>query len=163
MITVEELKKCLSYNPDTGVFTWLASRKGVRAAGVTAGHKEVSGYVSITVNGLRCRAHQLAWVYGYGVWPRGYIDHINGDPSDNRLSNLRLATPSQNQANRRRSVSNRAGLKGVSFFKPAKRWYAQITVNRRNIHLGYFDDPQEAHAAYCQAAEKYFGEFARFA
>lgn len=88
-------------------------------------------------------------------------DHIHGLTLDNRRSELRLATHGQNQANKRLQSNNTSGFKGVSFNKMADKWEAQIQKDGKNKHLGFFDDPAEAHAAWREAAQKEFGEFAR--
>lgn len=91
---------------------------------------------------------------------RSQVDHANLNPLDNRRSNLRIASPSQNSANRARAKS---GLKGAYYAKDRQKWFSSITVNYRQMYLGSFDSEELAHAAYCAAAEKYFGEFARAA
>jgi hypothetical protein len=90
------------------------------------------------------------------------VDHINGDGLDNRRSNLRLATNAQNLQNQKRRSTNTSGYKGVSLYRDG-RWSARIRANGRRVFLGYFATPELAHAAYCAAAEKYHGEFARTA
>ena len=92
-----------------------------------------------------------------------HVDHIDCDPLNNRRSNLRLATNSQNQWNSKRYRNNTSGFKGVSFHKNNNKWAANIQHNGKQRHLGNFDSPEEAHAAYCKAAEEFFGEFARAA
>ena len=89
-----------------------------------------------------------------------YVDHINGNGLDNTRPNLRLATTAQNNANSRKRSDNTSGLKGVSWYKPYSKWRAYIMVGSQQIHLGYFEYADEAHAAYCKAAEKHFGQFA---
>jgi HNH endonuclease/AP2 domain len=91
------------------------------------------------------------------------VDHINGVRHDNRPSNLRPATQSENLANTRLRSNNTSGLKGASFHKQAGRWRAAIRIDGRQRHLGLFDTPEEAHAAYVRAARELFGEFARAA
>jgi hypothetical protein len=91
----------------------------------------------------------------YGVLPSKEIDHINGDPGDNRIANLRLATRRENMANARRHKNNRSGLKGAYYNIHRGKWYSSI----RGQFLGYVATKQEAHAAYCDAARERFGEF----
>lgn len=94
--------------------------------------------------------------------PKGIqVDHINMNTLDNRKQNLRLATSAENQRNRKIFVNNTSGYKGVHWKKQAHRWVATITVNNKDIHLGYFDTPEEAYEAYCKAAKYYHGKFAR--
>lgn len=157
----ERLRECLSYEPETGVFTRRASKYRSSRVGGVAGADNGWGYVQINVGGRLHRAHRLAWLYVYGVWPCGHLDHINGDRADNRIANLRKATRSQNNANTPVRVNNKCGLKGVVYAKHAKRWRARLTVDRRQIHLGYFERAEDAQAAYAAAAQKHFGEFAR--
>lgn len=91
-----------------------------------------------------------------------FVDHINNNPLDNRRSNLRLATPSQNLGNRVRNKNNTSGYKGVTWNKQTHRWKAAIQAQGKARHLGYFSTPEEAHEAYCKAAKELFGEFANF-
>jgi hypothetical protein len=91
-----------------------------------------------------------------------FVDHINGDPLDNRRSNLRLCTHAENMRNRRRSTDNKSGFKGVYFDLERKKWRTSIRCDGRRITLGRFDKIEDAYAAYCAAAVKYHGEFARF-
>jgi hypothetical protein len=158
-LTQARLKELLHYNPDTGVFTWLASPRG-GWAGKTAGYAS-NGYRRLRINERQYLAHCLAWLYMTGSWPSKQIDHINADRSDNRISNLRLATRSQNGANARRRVDNTSGAKGVSWHRITGKWSASLAVNGRQYHLGLFDSTAEASAAYAAAAERHFGQFAR--
>lgn len=157
---LQRLYRQLSYEPETGVFTRLVGSGGY-APGTTAGFTSKGGYVAIGFGGRRHPAHRLAWFYCYGVWPSGMIDHINGDPQDNRIVNLREADDSLNQANRKLSPKTTSGLKGVTWNKRCRKWQAAVKVRGKNYHLGLFVDPQEAHQAYLRAATKHFGEFAR--
>lgn len=88
------------------------------------------------------------------------VDHMDNNGLNNRRSNLRLATYSQNAANRRRNKGKADGYKGVYWCKGKAKWRAKICVNQRDIHIGYYDTPDDAHSAYCAAAVKYHGEFA---
>lgn len=90
------------------------------------------------------------------------VDHINGNPLDNRRANLRLSVSGGNQRNTSRRKDCASGFKGVRYHKQTKKWMARITISGKQTNLGYFNNPEEAHAAYCEAAVKYYGEFARF-
>ena len=158
-INREFLRRILRYDPKTGAFTWLVDRTGKTRAGDTAGGFAKNGYHYISVRGRKYQASHLAWVYITDRWPTPFeMDHINGNPSDNRFNNLRRATRSKNMANTR--WFNPSGYKGASPTKEG-RWRAQITKNYKNHHLGAFDTPQEAHAAYVKASRELFGSFAR--
>jgi hypothetical protein len=156
MITQARLKELLTYNPDTGDFRWIKRRPGVRF-GVAAGNALPTGR-RIRIDRREYKAHRLAWLYINGTWPRGEIDHRNGDPTDNRWLNLRDATHSQNLGNCKRRVDNTAGAKGVArSAAKQERWRAHF----RGEYLGSFGTREEASAAYAKAAAEYFGEFMR--
>lgn len=107
-------------------------------------------------------AHRLAWLIVTGRWPEHTIDHINGDPSDNRFCNLREATAAENLRHRGIMKSNKSGVKGVHWFKQYNKWRAIIVARGKQIFLGHFDNIEDAKAAYRQAAVELHGEFARF-
>jgi hypothetical protein len=159
MTSLEELRKLLRYDPETGEFTWLVNR-GRGRVGQPAGSTTGDGYRQIEVAGRSVRLHRVAWFWMTGEWPPEEIDHINSIKADNRWCNLRLATRSQNRANTRVHSRNQLGLKGVSYQKKGGRWSAQICVDNHRRRLGSFDSPELAHAAYMAAARKAFGEFA---
>ena len=129
-----------------------------RMAGTVAGTKEDS-HIQVNIGGHRHPSHVLIWFYAYGEWPECPIDHINNNPTDNRLCNLRLATTQQNGYNSKRRSDNNTGYKGVK--KRRNRFVARIYVNGHRIWLGTYDTPLEAHEAYMKAAKKYFGQYAR--
>jgi hypothetical protein len=104
--------------------------------------------------------HRLVMMAFLGLQPDELVDHINGDSLDNRLSNLRKCTLAQNGYNSKKPKNNKSGYKGVCFQQ--NKWRASIHVNGKQKFLGYYDTPEEAHAAYCAAAREYYGEFARF-
>jgi len=156
-VTRARLRALLRYDSKTGEFRWR-KRVGSIKPGNIAG-RLVHGYRRITISGRSYPAHQLAWLDKKGKWCLQMIDHRDLDPSNNRWTNLRRATRSQNNANRRLSSNNGCGLKGVS--SDQGRWRATIHKNGRRHHLGKFATPQAAHAAYVKAARKLFGQFAR--
>lgn len=160
-LTQARLHEFLNYDPDTGLFTWRMQRAYRFKIGDRAG-TSWNGYILIGVDGIRYKGHRLAWLYVHGEWPDGNLDHIDCDRSNNRIANLRLATRTQNGGNSRKSKRNTSGFKGVSWNKDTGRWMANIQFNARPTYLGLFDTREAAHAAYCEAAQKHFGEFARF-
>lgn len=160
-LTQEELRRVLSYDPETGLFSWRSGKRTGRG-NLSVGCKRPSGYVVITVFGSSFRAHRLAWFYVTGAWPIADIDHINGVRDDNKFSNLREASRAQNLQNTGKRPHNKCGLKGVCWYPRHNRWVAYIRAQGKSKNLGYFDSPEAAHAAYCFAAKKYHGEFAHF-
>lgn len=163
-LSCELVRERLDYDPETGLFRWRIDFGPKIMAGRLAGSLSKSrGYICIGINKRPYMAHRLAWLYVHGEWPREYIDHIDGDRANNRLSNLREATHVENQQNRKICRTNTSGLKGIAFDRNRGKWTAQITVNGKRVSLGRFNDPMEAHAAYTAAAARLFGEFGRSA
>ncbi len=162
MITYHRLLELLDYDPATGMFRWRVKRHRVKA-GTVAGCLHGTGYVVISADGQIYLAHRLAWLWMTGKWPSDDIDHANLDRSDNRWSNLREATRSQNRANAPIHAHNKVRLKGV-YRAPAKLdkpFRAEIRKDGKRYFLGYFKTKEEAHAAYGAAATSLHGEFAR--
>jgi hypothetical protein len=177
-MTAEQLRALMHYDPDTGLFRW---REGINhwRAGLPAGtryrqRKNGPERIAIVIGtsskkyyemiGIRkhvYKAHRLAWLYVYGEWPDKEIDHINGDPTDNRIVNLRLATPSQNAANRGLRANNTSGIKGVSWSKRSQRWLVHVTYEGAIYHLGLYDRIEDAKEAREKAADYLHGKFAR--
>jgi len=160
-LTAKRLKNLLSYDPKTGVFCWIKRRGSNAPAGSVAGCITRRGYRVIMIDHYQHLAHRLAWLHTHGRWPANQIDHINRDCADNRLVNLREATPAQNKANSPAPAHNTSGLKGAQFVSHVNRWQAAIVVAGRRKYLGRFATAEQAHAAYCRAAKEHFGEFAR--
>lgn len=164
-LTAERLREVLHYDPETGIFTWKVSLAPRGPVGAVAGCSR-SGrrqYVVIRIDGELFLAQRLAWLYMTDIWPTDKVDHKDNDASNNRWSNLREATNAQNCFNQGKRSVNSSGFKGVTLFKRDRVWTAQITVSGKNHYLGRFQTPEEAHAAYCEAAERLHGEFARVA
>ena len=90
------------------------------------------------------------------------VDHINGDPLDNRKSNLRICSRSQNQMNKGKPKNNTTGFKGVHFYKPSGKFISNIRVDGKNVYLGSFEKSEDAYKAYCEACVKYHQEFHHF-
>lgn len=175
MITQDELKKLIEYDPLTGVFTWkhrVGTDRGTKVfntqyAGKVAGSVQTDStghkQVTISIKGVANKAHRLAWVYMTGEDIDGVIiDHDDCDPLNNRFANLRKANHNNSAHNKGKTRKNTSGLKGVSFKTSIGRWVAQISVCDKKKHIGYYDTPEEAHEAYKEAAVKYHGEFANF-
>lgn len=158
---VDELRSLLSYDSDTGIFRWAKppAPGRHRFVGTIAG-KDGTSYRQIKIGGVHYMAHRLAWYHSTGDWPTVDIDHINGDPRDNRLSNLRQATQSQNNGNRR-SRHGSSRFKGVTWHRRCRKWQAQIECDGVAHYLGLFTTEEAASLAYQEAAARLFGEFAR--
>lgn len=158
-ITLARLKQALDYDPAPGVFRWKIRGQGRKPPiGSVAGHTSAYGYWIIGIDGQAYKAHHLAWYYVYGAWPAGEMDHRDGVKHNNSIDNLRLATQSQNNANRPRYRNNKSGFKGAHFQNG--KWRSHIRLNRRSMYIGSYDTPEEAHAAYVAKAKELFGEFA---
>jgi hypothetical protein len=126
-----------------------------------AGSINRNGYVNIKINRIQHKAHRLVFLMFHDYLPTE-IDHIDGNKANNSIENLRVATSSQNNHNKRKVKNNTSGLKGVDFRKAHGKWRARIVTNGKQKHLGYFGSAEEAHDAYCQVAGKYYKEFANF-
>jgi len=167
MITQERLKELLEYNQDTGIFVWKSrpswmfrsarSKKAWHSKhyGKQALNKRTDGYIAIKVDVKTYRAHRLAWLYVYGEWPNGEIDHKNHIRDDNRMCNLRDVTRSENQKNASIRKDNTSEVTGVSWYKTYEKWVVQIVLSGNKTTLGYFNDKFEAICCRKSADNKY--------
>ena len=151
-LSAERLREMLDYDAETGIFVWRKDHGVNVKAGMEAGHVTNKGYRMISLDGFRSVSHRLAWLYVYGAFPSGEVDHINRVKTDNRLCNLREVTRSENQQNTPIQKNNNSGYRGVSWNARDKKWRAQIYSNRKPIYLGYFDSAEDANLAYLKAA-----------
>lgn len=158
----KQLLEVLDYNPDTGVFVWLKNRGGTALCGSIAGNVQKHGYRYINFQGKLIAAHRLAWLYVNFRWPDGDIDHINRIRDDNRIANLRETSRSQNMRNSIRKRTIASPYQGTCFDKQSGRWLACITSNGRQINLGRYSTPEEAHEAYVKASVRIHGEYSAF-
>jgi len=158
--SMDELNDLLSYDVETGQFVWKKDRGFKARVNTPAGALGASGYVLMCISGKRYLAHRIAYKMVYGCDPQGILDHIDGDITNNRIANLRVANSVENQGNSRRPKHNTSGIKGVHWHKGDKRWTAQIKKGRSKIWLGGFSTKEEAAAAYEAAAKEHFGDFA---
>lgn len=166
------LRECLDYDPASGIFTWrerprrhFVSDRGwwqwnPKFAGKPAGYWS-RGYLTIRLDGPLYLAHRLAWLLIYEEHPAMGIDHIDGDPGNNRIANLRLATQSQQRFNARGRYVSKTGVKGVTLNGDRRGYDARIVVNGKLHYLGYFRTIEEAAEARRNAAVALHGEFVR--
>src|ERR1700754_9060 len=160
-LTANYIRSVLCYDQETGVFTNRITRSANAKAGWISGCINSKGYRIIRFGKRNYYANRLAWLYVHGVWPSGMIDHADRDTLNDRISNLRDATRSQNGGNAERRIDNTSGKKGVTWHKRMKRYQVCIQVNGIRKHLGSFKNIEAAAQAYDAAASKMFDEFAR--
>jgi hypothetical protein len=142
-VSLDQLKTVISYDPSTGVFTWIVSNRP-GWDGKEAGWLLNNGYIAIEVFGQTVLAHRLAWFYSHGIWPVGEIDHRDRDRTNNRISNLRDVSKSTNQANVGLRTDNTSGVRGINWNKRLSRWAVRLQVNNKRYFLGYFDSFDDA-------------------
>lgn len=165
-LTAEFVREILDYDFLTGIFQWRyrpdRPRKwNTRYAGQEAGTCGQNGYVYIQVpKPHNYFAHHLAWLHVHGVWPPQQMDHINGVRSDNRISNLRLATDSENSSNKIMQRNNTSGHIGISFDPQRKLWRGRVNFQGKTYDAGFFETAEEAATARADLIAKVHKEFA---
>lgn len=162
MLTQIRLKKLYHYNRRTGVFIRVCKEWGRRRVGSVASSAHTKyGYIQIIIDGRAYMAHNLAWLYVKGVFPKGFIvDHKDNNTKNTKWNNLRRASFTLNKANQKIRIDSKSQIKGVS--KVRGRYRAKIGKHNERFHLGYFDTAQLAAQAYKKAAKRLFGSFARY-
>lgn len=153
------LLESLDYDPLTGIFVWKKMLSQRAMPGKVAGSvRKGSGYVTIKVQKNLYYGHRLAWFYVNGIWPEGIIDHIDRNPNNNAIENLRIVNYVQSNINKGVRKTSTVGLKGVWRTKNGKfcSYIGPATSRKR---LGLFDTPEEAHAVYVAAAREIHGEY----
>jgi len=168
MLTREQLGSLIEYYPEHGDFFWKERGRewfstnhaknawNARFANGMAGSVSRRGYIHISINGKFYQAHRLAWLLVHGEDAPEDIDHIDGDPTNNRIANLRAVSHAENGRNRRTNSNNLSGVNGVGWNARFGKWQARIKVNGRSKSLGYFDDLNAAADAR-KSAEREFG------
>lgn len=161
-LTAQDARELFEYDSTTGGFTWkVAPPNKPSYIGRQAGSINGDGYLEVEVAGTSFKVHRLIILWVTGAWPEGEVDHIDGSRTNNIYDNLRVLHKSDNCKNRGKNANNTSGFKGVSWNKHNQRWCACINADKKRTHLGYFDCPEDAHAAYQAAAKMMFGELAR--
>ena len=172
-LTAEIARELLTYNPDTGklfwkerpakyfknpnyVKNWNAKWAGKEA--LTAITRRKSGQIARLdgrILNKKYSTHRITWLIYYGEWPKNQIDHINQDPTDNRIKNLRDVTNAENHRNQTLRSTNTSGYIGVSFYKGKNKYAAELIINGVKKWLGYYDTVEEAVAARAVANINY--------
>lgn len=173
------LKECLKYNPETGTLSWRHDRPEHHFKNRTVMNRwngvhaeknitciAANGYIVFNLNSVMYLAHRVAFAIDNDLemfeLPE-QIDHIDTCRTNNKRSNLRAANAVTNQHNQSLSAGSTSGYKGVSWGKQRGKWRASISIGGKQKHLGFYDDPRDAHEAYVAAANENFGDFARAA
>lgn len=170
-----KVKRLFIYNSSTGRLRWnhrpmsdfetkrICNIWNTRFAGIIAGYVNMSGYIMIAIDGTRYYAHRIAYylMTNKQISLEVEIDHINGDRSDNRWCNLRLATSAQNNHNRGIGRNNTSNWEGVSYHSLTRKWRSRISCNGKCIYLGLFNEPEPAYLTFLMAKEFYHKKFNR--
>lgn len=158
ILTQELVLNCFDYK-DGHLYRKKDMRKG-RKKGQKVGCINQIGYVQVHVNGKIYLGHRIIFLMHHGYLPK-YIDHIDGNKSNNLIENLREATNQQNAFNSKIPKSNTSGIKNVCWSKAANKWMVRIKLNYKGVYFGVFDDLELAELVAIEARDKYFGKFAR--
>lgn len=132
-------------------------------AGRQVGSRRTDGYLTVSVKRRAFAVHRIIWAMYYGRWPKGILDHIDGNRTNNAIWNLREATHSLNQANAKVPEGRSSRYRGVSWNKRLSKWQAGIKKDGKSYHLGLHETEEAAHKAYLLKAKELFGDFARAA
>ncbi len=177
-LTSEECFSLFSYDAVTGDLLWKErplklfsdshwwkiwnTKNSGKVAGYRSRGRGRDAAIIVSVHDKNRCAHRIIWTMMKGLIPDGMvIDHIDGNPFNNRLENLRLATVAQNNVNRGAQKGSISGLKGAHFHKKTGKYISRITADGVHKHLGYFDTPEKANQVYAEAAKELHGEFAK--
>lgn len=162
MITQKRLKEVISYNPVSGLFTWVNSTSNRTKIKTNAGcFIKKTNRFCIGIDGKHYLSHRLAWLYVYGYMPK-VIDHIDGNSLNNEIVNLRECTQAQNTWNSKINIKNTSGVKGVSFDKLRNKWTARVMCNGKLSVLGRFDNLESATIAVNAKRGELHENFARY-
>lgn len=145
-LTQERARDLLRYDAETGILMRKLKSGRWKICGNKPTHNDEYGQVNI--DGRMYLTHRLIWLLLYGAWPENEIDHIDRDPMNNRINNLRIVTRTENMHNRNKQTNNSSGYPGVYFNKQRNKYMAHIKVNRKKIYLGLFNTAEEAFTAY---------------
>lgn len=154
MITQAILKENLNYDSHTGIFSWKKSNNGRIKVGDVAGSETTKGYLHIGLKGKIHKSHRLAWLYVYGSMPTKEIDHIDGDKLNNKISNLRQVSRSENMKNVKVRKNNTSGFCGVYWKGELNKWMVLIQSFGKTKYIGIFSDLSDAVKARIDAESR---------
>jgi len=159
MMTYEEAHKYFTYKD--GILYWKEkpSPKARVTVGTKAGALTKQGYVRLQLNGKKYRAHRVIYLMHYGETP-SVLDHMDSNKSNNKIENLRPATPSENGCNQKTRSDSKSGIKGVCWHERLNKWYTQIQLEGKKRYLGVYKDLQEAQSVVEDARVKLHGVYA---
>ena len=155
MLTKDIVLSLLEYDKSSGIFKWKESRGGYAKKGMVAGGVDSKGYVQIKINRKLYLAHRLVWLVEFGQFPKMHIDHVDRNPKNNAIQNLRLCTRFENQQNVGVRKTNTSGHVGVSYVKRSNKWLSYISVNKKTVRLGLFESIGDAVDARTNAKSKF--------
>ena len=159
--SIEYLHERLRYEPETGKLFWRYCESMPRCWNARWSGKEAlaslhaNGYLEGAIDNKNCWSHRVIWAMEHDSWPVHQIDHIDGNPSNNRIANLRDVTQSVNMRNATKHIHNTSGFNGVEFVKNSKKWRANMKIDGKKTHLGYFDNIEDAIASRKEANLKH--------
>lgn len=143
-----------------GILFWKVAKAKRTKIGDKAGAHKEKGYFHVGIDGTNYLIHRLIFCMHYGFMP-DFVDHIDGNPSNNKIENLREVTKSQNNCNSKVQKNNKSGTRGVTWIEPRKRWYVRCQVNNVSKSIGYFQDFELAELVAQEGRNLYHGEYAR--
>jgi len=150
-----QLKGLFSYDCDTGLFTRKVTMCSTARKGTVPKSINKDGYYQVRIDRKMYVQHRLAWLYVYGKFPDGDIDHVNHTRTDNRIENLRSVSKATNNRNIAKRNNNTSGVNGVWWHKQSKKWCAELKINGVKKYLGLFVNIDDAKKARLDANEKY--------
>lgn len=157
IITQDYVNQLFEYRD--GELFWKIKHSRNILIGKKVGSKTKRGYFQLRIDKKFYLIHRVIFLMHYGHLPE-YLDHIDGNPSNNKIENLRAATLTQNQYNKKLNKNNSSGIKGVSWKITLKKWEVRIQIKKIPKIIGYFDDLELAGLVVQEARNKYHGEFA---
>lgn len=148
----EKLKEYLKYDPKTGILTWIKKpSKRVKVKSQAGCYDKTTGYMRTQLHGIALYNHRVVWFLYHGTWPQGQVDHKDGDKLNNKISNLRDISVSENNRNKPLHYLNTSGMTGVHYYTKTDRWHVRLKKGSINHFIGSFTCLEEAKKARRQA------------